>query len=110
MELGVLSMSLLPAIIYILVIYVTVPYKKINLTTAFAYLFIGFMSVGFLKYLWMVFPALTTLAEDVTNPILDPFTYFHYFFFVQVAAMEEFSKLVIFLIIEKYRRKSGNVK
>src|SRR5690606_29054899 len=29
---------------------------------------------------------------------------------VQVAAMEEFSKLVIFLIIEKYRRKSGNVK
>jgi len=110
MGLSVLLLSLLPAVIYILVIYVTVPYKKINLTTAFAYLFVGFMSVGFLKYMWMAFPSLTTLAESVTNPIFDPFRFYHYYYFLQVALLEELSKVAIFFLIERYRRKSSSVK
>lgn len=112
MGLNILLLSLLPAVLYILVIYVTTPYKKINLKTAFVYLFIGFMSVGFLKYFWMVFPEWHNIAENLTgsDPRLDPFTYFHYLYFIQVAFIEEFSKLMIFLLVERYRRRTQNVK
>lgn len=110
MGLSIILLSLLPAIIYILIIYVTVPYKKINLRTAFMYLFVGFMSVGVLKWIWLMFPSTTHLAEMVTNPYEDPFRFFHYFYFGQVAFLEELSKLSIFLIVELYRRKTSNVK
>jgi len=110
MGLNIIILSLLPAIIYILIIYVTVPYKKINLSTGFMYLFIGFMSVGVLKWIWLAFPSTTTLADNFVNYYDDPFKYFHYFYFGQVAFLEELSKLIIFLIVGLYRRKTSNMK
>ena len=109
MDLNILILSLLPAIIYILIIYVTVPYKKIGLKISLKYLFIGFLSVGVLKYIWFIFPVTTELAETISDPYLDPFMFFHYFYFAQVGFLEEISKLIIFLIIGLYRRKTSKV-
>jgi len=112
MGLSILLLSLLPAVAYILIIYLTVPYKTINLKTAFVYLFVGFMSVGLLKYFWVLYPEWHSIAEFTsgTNPELDPFIYFDHFYFVQVAFIEEMAKLGIFLMIDRYRRNTQNVK
>lgn len=108
----ILLLSSLPAILYILIIYATVPYRTIKLKTAFLYLFIGFMSVGFLRYFWMVFPDWHYIAEFFTgaDPAVKPLKYYHYYYFVQVAFIEEFAKLMIFFLVERYRRKNFVVK
>jgi RsiW-degrading membrane proteinase PrsW (M82 family) len=108
MGLSILLLSLLPAVAYIFIIYLTVPYKTINLKTAFVYLVVGFMSVGLLKYFWILYPDWHLIAEFTsgTNVALDPFTYFHHFYFVQVGLIEEIAKLGIFLMIDRYRRRN----
>ena len=108
---NIIFLSLLPALVYMFVIYITVPYKTINLKTALLYLVIGFMSVGFLKNFWIVFPDWKHIAEWFTGvpPLLKPLKYYHYYFFVQVGFIEEFSKLIIFLLIEKFRRNNFTV-
>jgi RsiW-degrading membrane proteinase PrsW (M82 family) len=109
---NILLLSIAPALIYLLVIYFTVPYKKINLKIALMYLFVGFMSVGFLRYFWMVFPDWNHIAEFFTGvpPVDNPLKYYHYSYFVQVGLAEEFSKLFIFLLIEKFRRSNSDTK
>ncbi len=106
----IIALSLLPVIIYILIIYITVPHKKINLGLAFLYLTAGFTSVAVLKWIWALIPASTTLAESIVDPSTNPFSFFHYFYFTQVAFLEEISKLSIFLMMEYYRRRTFNVK
>lgn len=110
--LSIILLSLLPAVIYILVIYATVPYKTINLKTAFTYLVVGFGSVGLLKYFWVVYPDWHHIAEFFTGvpPSKNPLVYYHYYYFIQVALAEELSKLAIFLLIDRYRRRNEGTK
>lgn len=68
------------------------------------------MSIGVLKWIWTLVPITTSFAESFVNPNIDPFKFFHYFYFTQIAFLEEISKLSIFLIIEFYRRRTFNVK
>lgn len=109
MDFNIIILSLLPAIIYILVIYITVPYKKINLKTSFLFLMFGFFSVFLLKTIWFIFPSTTTVAFNMANPYIDPFRYYHYFYFIQVALFEELCKLIIFLIVNYIRKKVTQV-
>jgi RsiW-degrading membrane proteinase PrsW (M82 family) len=109
--LSIILLSLLAAVIYSLTIYFTVPYKTINFNTAISFLFIGFMSVGVLKYIWFIYPDWLTIAERFTgNPATNPLKYYHYYYFVQVGLLEEISKLIIFLLHERYRRNHHEVK
>lgn len=110
MGLTIILLSLLPAIIYLLIIYITIPHKKISLSTAFMHLFVGFMSVGVLKWIWMLCPGVTHLAESVIQPHVDPFLFYHWLYFGQVGFFEELSKLIIFLIIGLYRLKITSSK
>lgn len=109
MELNIILLSLLPAIIYIMLLYGTLPYNKINLGTAFIHLIIGFLSVALLKLIWLVFPSVTHFASSMISESRDQLKYFHYLYFGQVAFMEEISKLIIFLIITLYRVKKKKV-
>lgn len=93
--------SSLPAILYVLIISLTTPYKSIKVHIALMYLFFGIGSILVLKTVWHVFPQWNHLAESLStvSKYKDPFTYAHYLHFVQVAFLEEFSKLTVFLIV-----------
>jgi RsiW-degrading membrane proteinase PrsW (M82 family) len=106
----VILLSLLPAIIYSLIIYVTVPYKTIKLKTIFTYLLLGFGSVGLLKWFWVIYPEWHQLANNMADPKVNSLTYNQYYFFVQIGLIEELCKLVVFFLIETFRRETENVK
>lgn len=108
--LNILLLSFLPAAIYSLIIFFTVPYKKINLGTSFMYLFVGFITVGFLKYFWLAIPEWKDIAITLSGEDSDPFTYYHNYYFIQVGFAEELSKLAVFLIIDRYRRMTMKIK
>jgi RsiW-degrading membrane proteinase PrsW (M82 family) len=109
--LTIILLSLLAAVIYSLTIYLTVPYKTIDLKQSIVFLCVGFMSVSVLKYIWFIYPEWHTIAERFTgNPNMNPLKYYHYYYFVQVGFIEEVSKLIIFVLFEKYRRNHYEVK
>lgn len=111
MGLAIVLFSLLPALIYSFIIYLTVPYKTIKFKQALPYIFVGFMSVGLLKYFWIVYPEWHSLTIDwMGQPDRSPFKFMHAFYFVQVGLIEELSKLGIFLLYEGYRRRTQKVK
>lgn len=111
MGIAIILFSLLPALIYSFVIYLTVPHKTIKFNEALPYIVVGFMSVGLLKYFWVIYPEWHDVAFNlVGNPEKNPFGFYHVFYFLQVAFIEELSKLGIFLIYERYRRKTQEVK
>jgi RsiW-degrading membrane proteinase PrsW (M82 family) len=111
MGIAIIIFSLLPALIYSLIIYLTVPYKTIKFNNALPYIVVGFMSVGLLKTFWVIYPEWHQVAENLVGQSKDnPFKFFHAFYFIQVALIEELSKLGIFLLYERYRRKSQEVK
>lgn len=107
---NILLLSFLPALIYILIIFFTVPYKKISLGTSFMYLFVGFLSVGFLRYFWLAVPEWHDIGLTLSGENPDPFVYYHNYFFIQVGFAEELSKLAVFLVIDRYRRSTMEVK
>lgn len=111
MDVMIIFLSLLPALIYSFIIYLTVPYKTINIKEAIPYIAIGFLSVGILKYVWFFYPEWKDLALNlVGSPKENPFEFFHVYYFIQIAFLEELSKLAIFLMYEFYRRRLGEVK
>lgn len=111
MGLLIILFSLLPALLYSFIIYLTVPYKTIKFSVALPYIVIGFLSIGLLKYFWLIYPDWHHVAENmVDNPITDPFKYYHAVYFIQVGFIEEIAKLAVFLLYERYRRKSQEVK
>jgi len=110
MGLAIIFFSLLPALLYSFIIYLTVPYKTINLRDALPYIVVGFMSVGLLQYFWVAYPDWHNLAKNWMGEVnLNPFKYFHAYYFVQVALIEEISKLAVFLLYERYRRRTNEV-
>lgn len=107
MGLAIIFFSLLPALIYSFIIYFTVPYKTINFREALPFIFVGFLSVGLLKYFWFFCPSWNNLAINlVDNEEINPFKYYHAYYFIQVAFIEELSKLIIFLLYARYRRNT----
>ena len=100
---NIIVLSFLPAILYSFIIYVTTPYKTINIKTGLFYLVGGFLSVGLLLYFFRVFPAWTDLAGYVSDPNLYPLEYFHVQNFIQVGLIEELAKLGTFFLLERYR-------
>jgi len=107
---GIIFFSLLPAILYGLVMYYTVSYNAVSLKKIFQYLAVGFLSVGLLKYIWYFYPEWHNISKTLGgNPLVDPFKYYHILYFVQVAFIEEISKLGVFLLYESYRRRKKTI-
>lgn len=111
MGFSIIIFSMLPALLYSYIIYFTVPYKTIKFNDAFPYIIVGFMSVGLLKYFWVIYPDWQNIATNlIENPKENPIGFFHALYFIQVAFIEELSKLGVFLLYERYRRKTQEVK
>jgi len=107
---NIILLSLLPAIIYSFIIYITVPYKTINIKTGLFYLVGGFLSVGLLLYFFNLFPVWTNLAEYVSDPLLYPLHYLHFKNFIEIGFIEELSKVTTFFILERYRNNKKKCK
>lgn len=102
---------MLPALVYSFIIYLTVPYKTIKFNDALTYIVIGFMSVGLLKYFWVMYPDWHNIAINIVeNPRNNPIGFFHAYYFIQVGFIEEVVKLAVFLLYERYRRRTQEVK
>lgn len=107
----IILFSLLPALIYSFVIYLTVPYKTIKFKDALPYIAVGFLSIGVLNYFWEFYPEWHDVAYNLSGPPEDnPFKFFHIYYFIQVALIEELAKLSVFILYENYRRRITEVK
>ena len=98
---SIMVLSLLPALIYSFIIYITIPYKTINIKNGMVYLVGGFMSVILLLYFFYLFPGWNNIASVITNHKIYPLHFLHAKTFIQVGLVEELVKLITFIIIEK---------
>jgi len=106
MQLAIIFFSLLPVLIYSFVIYLTVPYKTIKFKEALPYIVVGFLSVGLLEAFWDMYPEWHNVTTNIMGPpIINPLKYFHVYYFVQVALIEELAKLSIFILFERVRSR-----
>ena len=106
----IVILSFLPALVYSGLIYISVPYKIINLKKSLYYLICGFMSVGILLVIYETFPWIETMGQKLFNPILNTLAYLHFKFFISIALLEELSKLLAFLILEKNSNRKNKIK
>lgn len=77
---------------YAFIIYLTSPYKSISFRTGVQYILAGFSSVLLVSVLVSIFPHWTQSSID-----------FHNMFFY-VAPREELSKIIVFFVVERFRR------
>jgi RsiW-degrading membrane proteinase PrsW (M82 family) len=91
--------SLLPAVTYAYIVYITTPFKSINLLDGMRYLIAGIFSVIILKYFSVIglnsTAFYTVLSGDLTDVSMG---YKHYEYFISVGLMEELSKLLAFFL------------
>lgn len=106
----IVILSFLPAIIYSGLIYISLPYKIIDIKKSGYYLVGGFISVGVFLMINQLFPWLGNSHNELFNPLLEPLAHLHYKFFIVVALLEEVSKLIAFLILERNNRTTDNTK
>jgi len=103
-------LSFLPAILYSGLIYVSLPYKIIDPIKALYYLIGGFLSVGVFIVINQVFPWIGNSHNELFNPLINPLSNLHYKFFIVVGLLEEASKLIAFLILEKNNKTTDKEK
>jgi|TARA_R110001592_G_scaffold77586_1_gene233430 RsiW-degrading membrane proteinase PrsW (M82 family) len=106
----IVILSFLPALLYSGLIYISVPYKIINLKKSIYYLIGGFMSVGILLIIYQTFPWIQTMGQKIFNPLFEPLGYLHFKFFIVVGLLEELSKLIAFLILERNNKTTNKEK
>lgn len=97
-----LLVAFLPVILYICVIWATTPWKSINLTTAFQYLFTGLISIGIILTYFKLFP---DCQEVVTMSSVSASLFF--FSFIQIALVEELCKITAFSIMDSIRSEES---
>lgn len=93
-----LLVAFIPVFLYVCIIWVTTPWKSINLATAFQYLFTGLISIGIILTYFKLFPD----CQDII-PMSSISTSFLFFSFIQVALVEELCKLTAFSIGDSIR-------
>lgn len=91
--------SLLPAMVYAYIVYITMPYKSINLLDGMRYLIAGIFSVMILKYFTVMGLSSTVLYTALSGDLTEvSLGYKHYEYFISVGLVEELSKLLAFLL------------
>lgn len=100
-------LAFIPVLIYIGIIYITVPWKSISLKSSITYLFTGMISIGILLTFFRVFPY---WQNSITLPfsIFGLFDSLVIFSFFQIGMAEEISKLLAFIIGDKIRNQEND--
>jgi RsiW-degrading membrane proteinase PrsW (M82 family) len=97
------SLAIIPVIIYLFIVYLTVPYKTLNIRMMLHYFIFGFFSVGMVIGFSYLFPSWYKVKFDNFLVAL------LYAAFIQVALIEEISKFISFKITEKVRSIERNI-
>jgi RsiW-degrading membrane proteinase PrsW (M82 family) len=97
-KISILIFSLLPAIVYGWVVYITIPIKIINVTDIWRFLIAGFFSIIIMNYVHIIGLDSTSLFVSLTGSGPKTLEYQHYHFFISVAFFEELSKMLAFFI------------
>ena len=95
----VIIFSLLPAIIYAFIIFLSTPYKSVNFLTGLSYWAVGFLSVIFVLGIHRAIPHLS-------NPLFPPPLGVFFMAFVQIALIEELSKFASYKILSLSRTRN----
>ncbi len=88
--------SFLPALVYSIIVYVTMPNGTIKWKTAFLYFLMGITSTFFVESFQFIFPQLHNPASD------DDFLSMFILAMIQVSLVEEGAKLLCFKISESF--------
>lgn len=94
---GILLAAILPALLYAFIVYLSTPYKSVNLKTAFTYFFIGMTSIFLVYGKFIAFPewSNTVSINFLLNNIITAF--------IQVALIEEICKFVPLKVLDLSR-------
>ena len=93
----VLFFSLLPAIIYSFIVYLSTPYRAVVFSTGLSYCSAGFISIVLVAITHTIFPFVT--QQHLTPPVG-----LFLFAFLQVALVEEMSKWASFRLLNTVRK------
>lgn len=99
----IIPLSIIPALVYCVLLYFNLPYKTVNLKVALWHILLGTLSIGIILTFFQMFPWWTDMAKNIANPIFERSLYLHIKFYLEVGVLEETCKLVTFLLIAKYR-------
>jgi len=101
LDIGLLLRIILPPILYALVLYLTSPYKSLNITTSFHFLLMGVFSMTTLYFISSIFPSWRTYWE-----LNEPFRKC----FLIIAPKEEFAKYLMFLMGMSYYKSNNKTQ
>lgn len=99
MELSNIIFTLLPALFYAFVVWLSTPFKSIKWTNSSLYFIFGGLSVGIVLFVHFLFPFWQNPVSEVYSLNLI------FFAFVQVALLEEMSKFIVFKAVDISREK-----
>ena len=111
--LSIAFFSIIAGLIYSTIIYITIPYKIVNLNVAFGYLMGGAVAIAGVLGVHEVFPWWHTLAITMTTHLFDVSTTINLFYlqiekFIQIGFLEEFMKLTVFILYGVIRSERGD--
>lgn len=95
--LNIILYSILPSILYTLIILLVLPKDSFNLKTSLVYWLGGITSVFMVIFFYNHVPYWSTLT-DKYNPITEKILNYHLKYFIQIGFVEEVSKLLIFAL------------
>ena len=95
-ELNLMYLFFFYPLLYMGIMYLTLPEKSINIKDMFKAIAMGYVSVTFLHFMYLIFPPMGEMISSA----------FARYFYV-VAPREELAKFVAFLILIKYAIKKG---
>lgn len=101
--LGIVFFSVIAGLTYSGIIYITVPYKSIDIKVATGYLLGGSLAIAGVLTVHDLFPWWLELGDNITQYLFD-FTYIYDVFrlqimyFIQVGFLEEVMKVSVFLV------------
>lgn len=97
-KLFILLFSLIPALIYGWVVYITIPIKTISVMDIWRFFMAGIFSIIIMNLIHSIGLDSPNLFVELTGSGYKTYEYQHYFFFISVAFFEELSKMSAFFI------------
>ena len=102
----ILLLSVLPALAYAVLIYLSSPVRSVKIKVAFRFFIVGFLSILFCIYIKKLFYPNGTFMHVMGSQSAQELFYFNKAFF-EVGLIEELSKLLAFLVGYSFLKKSS---
>lgn len=101
-------LSIVMPITYLAILYLKLPTKSFRLDTALTYVVFGTLSVPLLLTFFKIFPNWNSMSNHILMISDDNDLYLHIKYYVEVGFIEEFSKLILFILVTNFRKNNFN--